>query len=219
LRYLTKFPTFVTFIDIGVQAERKEKTMADYSDRLGDYIDVAERIRLFREKHPEGSLQPANLDKPFDMVTLGDKTFLVYIAAAYRTPDDIRPGIGAAWEPFPGRTPYTKDSELMVAETSAWGRAIMAVLAADSKRVASLDEVRARKAQVDHPATIPAKASQSVPSVVSSAGHPLATEAQIRFIHALYKGLGQDAPPGLAEISKGTADIMIKQLKEEKENS
>jgi len=191
--------------------------MADYSDRLGDYIDVAERIRLFREKHPEGSLQPANLDKPFDMVTLGDKTFIVYIAAAYRTPDDIRPGIGAAWEPFPGRTPYTKDSELMVAETSAWGRAIMGVLAADSKRVASLDEVRARKAQADHPATIPAKASQSVPSVVSSAGHPLATPAQIGAIKAISRALGKVPPAGLDQISKGTANILIQGLKEEQQ--
>jgi hypothetical protein len=191
--------------------------MADYSDRLGDYIDVAERIRLFREKHPEGSLQPANLDKPYDMVTIGDKTFLVYIAAAYRTPDDIRPGIGAAWEPFPGRTPYTKDSELMVAETSAWGRAIMAVLAADSKRVASLDEVRARKAQAEHPATIPAKASQSVPSVVSSSGHPLATQAQIGAIKAISRALGKVPPTGLDEISKGTANILIQGLKEEQQ--
>jgi hypothetical protein len=191
--------------------------MADYSDRLGDYIDVAERIRLFREKHPEGSLQPANLDKPFDMVTLGDKTFLVYIAAAYRTPDDIRPGIGAAWEPFPGRTPYTKDSELMVAETSAWGRAIMAVLAADSKRVASLDEVRARKAQAEHPATIPAKASQSVPSIVSSSGHPLATQAQIGAIKAISRALGKIPPTGLDQISKGTANILIQGLKEEQQ--
>lgn len=191
--------------------------MADYSDRLGDYIDVAERIRLFRDKHPEGSLQPANLEKPFDIVTLGDKTFIVYIAAAYRTPDDTRPGIGAAWEPFPGRTPYTKDSELMVAETSAWGRAIMAVLAADSKRVASLDEVRARKAQAEHPTTIPAKASQSVPSVVSSQGHPLATQPQINAIKAISRALGKVPPTGLDEISKGTANIIIQQLKEEQQ--
>ena len=189
--------------------------MADYSDRLGDYIDVAERIRLFRDKHPEGSLQPANLDKPFDMVTLGDKTFVVYISAAYRTPVDIRPGIGAAWEPFPGRTPYTKDSELMVAETSSWGRAIMAVLAADSKRVASLDEVRARKTQAEHPSTIPARASQSVPSVVSSQGHPLATQAQIGAIKAISRALGKPSPAGLDEISKGTAHILIEQLKAE----
>ena len=192
-------------------------TKADYSDRLGDYIDVAERIRLFREKHPEGSLQPANLDKPYDIITVGDKTYLVYIAAAYRTPDDIRPGIGAAWEPLPGTTPYTKNSELMVAETSSWGRAIMAVLAADSKRVASLDEVRARKSQAEHPATIPAKASQSVPSVVSSAGHPLATPAQIGAIKAISRALGKIPPTGLDQISKGTANILIQGLKEEQQ--
>ena len=191
--------------------------MADYSDRLGDYIDVAERIRLFRDKHPDGSLQPANIDKPFDMVTIGDKTFIVYVAAAYRTPDDSRPGIGAAWEPYPGRTPYTKDSELMVAETSAWGRAIMAVLAADSKRVASLDEVRARKTQAEHPATIPSSASQTVPSVVSSQGHPLATQAQIGAIKAISRALGKVPPTGLDQISKGTANILIQGLKEEQQ--
>jgi len=27
--------------------------MADYTDRMADYVDVAERIKLFREKHPE----------------------------------------------------------------------------------------------------------------------------------------------------------------------
>lgn len=107
-----------------------------------DYIDVAERIRRFRDKYPDGSLQPANLGEPFRIVDLGESTFIVYVAAAYRSPDDPRPGIGCAWEPFPGRTPYTKNSELMVAETSAWGRAIKATLAADSKKVASLDEVR-----------------------------------------------------------------------------
>ena len=125
--------------------------MTGYQDRLGDYVDVAERIRIFRERYPNGSLQPLNPEEPFRIVDLGSATFIVYIAAAYRDPDDPRPGVGSAWEPFPGRTPYTKDSELMVAETSAWGRAIVATLAADSKKVASLDEVRARKATGDTP--------------------------------------------------------------------
>ena len=110
----------------------------DYNDRLSDYVDVAERIRIFRDKYPNGSLQPANLEKPFELVNIGEKTFLVYIAAAYRSPEDTRPGIGSAWEPFPGTTPYTKNSELMVAESSAWGRAIVAALAADTKRIASV---------------------------------------------------------------------------------
>jgi hypothetical protein len=77
-------------------------------------------------------------------------TFIVYVAAAYRTPDDPRPGIGCAWEPYPGRTPYTAGSELMNAETSAWGRALQAALVADTKTgVASREEVRNRRAERD----------------------------------------------------------------------
>jgi len=53
-----------------------------------------------------------------------------------------------AYEQWPGRTPYTRDSELQNAETSAWGRAIVAVLAADTKRgIASQEEVRNRSAE------------------------------------------------------------------------
>lgn len=121
--------------------------MAYDDNRLGDYVDVPARIAEFRTKHPDGSLQPANPAEPYKVETIGEKTFIVVIAAAYRTPDDARPGIGMAYEQFPGRTPYTRDSELQNAETSAWGRAIVAVLAADTKRsVASQEEVRNRQA-------------------------------------------------------------------------
>jgi hypothetical protein len=115
---------------------------------LDGYVDVATRVAEFREKHPEGSLQPADPTQPYRVEKIGEQTFIVYVAAAYRTPDDQRPGIGTAWEEFPGRTPYTKGSELQNAETSAWGRAIMAVLAADARRgIASHEEVRNRQAE------------------------------------------------------------------------
>lgn len=121
--------------------------MADYENRLGDYVDVPARIAEFRTKYPEGSLQPANLAEPYRVERIGEKTYVVVVAAAYRTPDDKRPGVGMAYEQFPGRTPYTRDSELQNAETSAWGRAIVAALAADTKRsVASAEEVRNREA-------------------------------------------------------------------------
>jgi hypothetical protein len=84
------------------------------------------------------------------METIGSQTFVVFVAAAFRSPDDPRPGIGTAWEPFPGLTPYTKNSELQNAETSAWGRAIVAALAGDTRRsVASAEEVRNRSAERD----------------------------------------------------------------------
>ena len=70
----------------------------------------------------------------------------MYTACAYRTPDDIRPGVGVAWELVPGATSFTRGSEAMNAETAAWGRAIVAVLAADTKRgVASAQEVNNRQ--------------------------------------------------------------------------
>lgn len=166
----------------------------NYSDRLDGYVDVAERIRLFRDRYPEGSLQPANLATPWEIVTIGDKTFLVYIAAAYRHPDDPRPGIGMAWEPFPGRTPYTKDSELMVAETSAWGRAIKAALLDDRSKVASLDEVRARRSADQHPASDATSPVERRQGGAGTDGPKMASDAAKRFLRTLAKERGYELP-------------------------
>jgi hypothetical protein len=134
--------------------------MAFDQRNLDDYVDVATRIADFRERYPEGTLQPANPGEPWRWVQIqgfeknGDvvtQTFIVYMAAAYRHPLDEQPGIGCAWEVFPGRTPYTRGSELQNAETSAWGRAIIAVGASDARRgISSREEVRNR--QEENPA-------------------------------------------------------------------
>lgn len=107
-----------------------------------DYIDVATRIVEFRNQFPNGSLQKVSME----FVNVGGRDWVVYTAAAYRGPDDLLPGIGTAWEPIPGLTPYTKNSEVMVAETSAWGRAMVAALAVDTKQgIASANEVLNRR--------------------------------------------------------------------------
>lgn len=113
-----------------------------------DYIDVATRIIEFREKYPTGSLQPwkdpyvIEVRMPDDRI----KSFMVYSAAAYRSPDDKLPGVGYAWEPIPGPTNFTRDSELQNAETAAWGRAMVAAFAVDTKKgIASSEEVRNRQ--------------------------------------------------------------------------
>lgn len=109
--------------------------MPDFS--LGDYVDVNERLLWFFERYPEGSLQADILERGAD--------FVVIKALAYRSPDDSRPGAGMASEPVPGRTPYTKDSEVMVGETSAWGRALAAIGAPTKGSIASRQEVANRK--------------------------------------------------------------------------
>jgi hypothetical protein len=154
---------------------------------LENYVDVRQRIQMFREKYPNGSLQPANPEKPYEILTVGDSTFIVYIACAYRSPEDTKPGIGSAMERIPGKTPYTKDSELMNAETSAWGRAIVASLAVeDSAPIASRQEVlNRREAPSDALATIkPIKK----PTSVADAGHP-ASIAQKEFVRRMLQKL------------------------------
>jgi len=105
-----------------------------------DYKDVATRLSEIRAIYPELSLQQVRCE----LIDQGGQLGWLYVAAAFRTPDDLRPGMGTAFEPVPGKTPYTKDSELMVAETSAWGRALVAIGADTKNGVASADEVKAR---------------------------------------------------------------------------
>ena len=107
-----------------------------------DYIPVNERIAMFIAKYPEGSLRPLWPDEPYRVLGEGDTKWLVYAACAYRHPEDPAPGVGMAWEPVPGKTPYTRGSELMVAETSSWGRALAAIGIATNKSIASAEEVR-----------------------------------------------------------------------------
>lgn len=122
--------------------------MAFDKSNLDDYNPVSARITEFAQKYPTGSLQPADKAVPYRIEVIAGKSYITVVAAAYRTPDDPLPGIGMALEPIPGATSYTKDSELQNAETAAWGRAVVAALAADTRKgVASRDEVRARQAE------------------------------------------------------------------------
>lgn len=104
---------------------------------MDDYVDVADRLRQFKSAYPNGSLQQVSLQ----FIDFAGKSWVVYTAAAYRTPDDLTPGHGTAWEPVPGTSNFKRDSEVMNAETSAWGRAIVAVLAAETKRIATRNEI------------------------------------------------------------------------------
>jgi hypothetical protein len=116
-----------------------------------DYVEVADRIKEFRDQFPTGSLTQVSLQ----FIDFAGKSWVVYTAAAYRSPEDPQPGIGTAWEPVPGATPYTKNSEVQNAETAAWGRAMVAALAVDTKKIASADEVRNRQAERQTPADQP----------------------------------------------------------------
>lgn len=113
---------------------------------LKDYVDVAERLREFYEKHPSGRVTTA-------IVEMTDKRVVVR-AEAFRAADAVVPaGVGHSGLAIPGVTPYTRGSELENAETSAIGRALVAAGLA-SKRVASADEVLAHRSTEAEPVSV-----------------------------------------------------------------
>ena len=170
---------------------------------LDGYVDVAERIRQLREKHPQAVLRPWNPDEPFKIMMIGNREFIVYTAACYRTPDDPMPAVAVAAEPAVGKTNYTRDSEVMNAETSAWGRCIVACLAADTQKIASLNEVVNRRADEAAPAApitpirkpeadtlAPPRAqvgSKAAPRKEASGAEPMITDQQRTLLAKLMK--------------------------------
>lgn len=179
---------------------------------MDGYVDVAERIRQLREKHPEAVLRPYDPANPFKVMEIGGREFIIYTAACYRTPDDPMPAIAVAAEPAVGKTNYTRDSEVMNAETSAWGRAIVAALAADTQKIASLEEVRNRKAE------------EAAPSVRShpAAAKPKPVEDQ-RAIDMITEQMGgvllESKPANVRSIGGGITDKqkgLISKLAKEK---
>lgn len=111
--------------------------------RLDDYVDVATRIAAFKEKHPEGSLQS-------ELVEFSDKRVVVK-AFAFRDRDDARPAVGHAAEIIPHPNVGMRGSELMVCETSAWGRAIAALGFEVKRGVATREEVAGAEARTSAP--------------------------------------------------------------------
>lgn len=159
-----------------------------------NYKEVPERIAEFYEKYPDGRLRPMDEARPFWFETVDNQLFLVYAAAAYRDAEDKLPGIGMAWEPCPGRTPYTKLSELQNAETSAWGRAIVSIGASRSKSVSSAEDVRNRAD--DH------QAPAAPPQHYESQTGETPTDKQMGLIRRLIEELGMSTDEARKDATK-----------------
>lgn len=115
--------------------------MPGYS--MDDYVPVNERIEAFTKEYPEGSLQS-------EIVELTDSRVTVK-GYAYRKPDDPRPGVGHSSLEIPGKTNFTRGSEIENAETSAWGRAIAALGFEVKRGIASHEEVRNKQSGAEAP--------------------------------------------------------------------
>jgi hypothetical protein len=113
---------------------------------LSDYREVRERLSEFYAAHPSGRV--VALDPQWIEGNPAGPGWLV-TAEVYRTddPHEYAAGRGSSFLACPGRTSFTRWSELENAETSAVGRALALAGIAASRSIASAEDVRRARAE------------------------------------------------------------------------
>lgn len=154
---------------------------------LDNYVDVATRLRLAFDKYPDLRIQ----ETAREVIEMPDKScFIRCTVTVWRDANDPIPAIATAAELYPGRTPYTKNSENEVGFTSALGRALGYMGFAISNAIASRDEVQAAQSrQQTHLATVKPLHDIEVPfSEVQQQAAP--STKQLGLMRALANGQG-----------------------------
>ncbi len=203
---------------------------------MSNYVDVAERLKLALEKWGEGLRIQCD---PPKVVTINDRTFIEVTTRAWRTPDDPLPSVATAWEPFPGQTTFTKNSEMMNCETSSLGRCLGMMGVGVRNSIATSNEVRNRQNdREDHPTTHvpqqrvapekPKPDTNVIPIGEKTTGGGIST-AQKNFVSKLVRECKLDSVSDMAsnllgrdvaaveDLSTREASMVIKALTELKE--
>lgn len=152
---------------------------------LDGYITVAERLSRALDKWPELRVTEA----PPRIITIGDSTYIEVTTTIWRSPDDPMPTQASCWEPWPGKTPFTRDSEQPNASTSALGRCLGLMGVAVDKALATADEVENRKADDAMP-----------PVKVAKVGSRAKTGAQKAAQAAFDRAGGADTGEGVSAV-------------------
>lgn len=178
------------------------------------YVEVAQRIQEFFHRYPDGSLQS---DHP-ELIEVAGAGFVLMRAYAYRTPDDPKPGVGTAYEPVPGKTPFTRGSEVQNCETSAWGRALAALGIATKEGVATREDVaRQASGQTGGTRKLSRGGSQPASAEQLTALHAALTEAGVKDRDTKLAGisrlLGRDVS-STKELSRDDVATVMDSLKE-----
>jgi hypothetical protein len=182
---------------------------------IDNYVDVPTRLTEALKKYPNLRIQETDAQ----VVTMPDGScFYRCTVTVYRDVDDALPAIATAAEPYPGKTPYTKNSEFMVGMTSALGRALGYMGFGVNKSIASKNEVLARHDDDSQLMTRPehtraVAGSKAVANDQAPSGN-FASVKQINFIKALAKGLELDEGGLLLKLHEllGRNDVILETL-------
>jgi hypothetical protein len=167
---------------------------------LTNYVDVPERFKQALAKWPDLRIME---NRP-EIITIGDKIFISVTMQAWRTPDYPIPAQATCFEPFPGKTSFTRDSEQMNASTSCLGR-VLGLMMSFGTKMASAEEVRNRQTETVAPAVL-VKQPQNVRTQALGANATNApSEAQLKYL----RGLNYEGP---APETRAECTALIKRL-------
>jgi hypothetical protein len=167
---------------------------------LSNYVDVPTRFAMALERWPELRL----VENRPEVITLGEKTFIAVTVQAWRTPDDPIPAQATAWEPMPGLTPFTKNSEMMNASTSATGR-VLGLMMSFGPKMASVEEIRNRQDDtIPHSTLLRSHEKPRTASLGENASNA-PSEAQLKYL----RGLNYEGPVPETRVD---ATALIKRL-------
>jgi hypothetical protein len=166
---------------------------------LSNYVDVPTRFAAALERWPELRIME---NRP-EIVTIGDKVFISVTMQAWRTPDDPIPAQATCFEPFPGKTSFTRDSEQMNASTSALGR-VLGLMMSFGPKMASAEEVRNRQ-ETNTQATLVKQPQNARTQALGANANNAPSEAQLKYL----RGLNYEGP---APETRAECTALIKRL-------
>jgi hypothetical protein len=167
---------------------------------LSNYVDVPTRFAAALERWPELRI----IENRPEIITIADKVFISVTMQAWRTPDDPVPAQATCFEPFPGKTSFTRDSEQMNASTSALGR-VLGLMMSFGPKMASAEEVRNRQTDTHTPAVLVKQPEKPRTQALGANASNAPSEAQLKYL----RGLNYEGP---APETRAEATALIKRL-------
>jgi hypothetical protein len=108
---------------------------------LSEYVDVKTRLKQALALYPQLRI----VEHRPEITQVGDQLFIECSVTVSRDPDDPIPVTAYIFEPYPGKTTFTKNSEQANGATSALGRALGYMGFGIDKSIASSNEVLGRQ--------------------------------------------------------------------------
>lgn len=113
---------------------------------LSEYVDVKTRLKQALKLYPQLRI----VEHRPEITQVGDQLFIECSVTVSRAPDDPIPVTAYIFEPYPGKTSFTKNSEQANGATSVLGRALGYMGLGIDKSIASSNEVLGRQQADDN---------------------------------------------------------------------